>query len=825
MGHNNSKLSSKSRYDQVEKSSLLVKENEAVVKLSRTEINSLKHLYHRLAALSPEDEYIDKKTFLHYFPLEGILAERLFSIFDKDGNNVINYEEFLGGLTLCLAGSIDDKFQLVFDLYNIDDGDGISGDELATVLKSTLLAAKAIVGPSQNNATGIDSHMRSRDIDEHVKNVVRDAFEQCDLSQTGMLSPEEFRNWAERHSYILDIIFGHYSFADKQKLSENITAAAFNAVKINSIKCHSQTWMETNVAENCETDYCCGYSEASFVWSPVFPVTLKKPKARSEHTACVFDGALYVLGGRGSYAAFKDFWKYDLALNHWSECYNKSERFLHIFGHTAVVHLGCMYVYGGEFDTSESFVWKYDFGLDEWFKIAVTPLTENIIPRNRRYHSAVIFRNRMYIFGGLVEIHGSTDEFWSFDLREEKWDLVYKSGIAVPGKRYQHSAVVYNKAMWIAGGLDLFSPRNDTWKWDFEKKIWLKIKCKGGPFPIRGHHAIRCGKSMFVVGGTSNGQYHQNFWKLDFISLTWSSIIGNVHPPARSFAAVVTLSAYSFPLLPVETSTTISCTQKLPTSKILKDSRPHSSPASYPDKEAQLSNERTSSSTNLDFLLEDASLREEIIAIRCTSSAGVCENIGTLTNSCALGDGDLSAEFVEDTYYADERQHIYTDKMNDTAKHTEKRIINTSEPSHNSKLSSAKGLCIFVIGGKNDHNRELTSKGMDIWRCDVNKYGNRPKTTPKFKVTSSKPDITSKRNISVSPLEIRSMNSQEQLRDFVDHMIPIRESSSLANTASSRGGKSFPSNVEKSPKEYSRTHYGDVVVTDLLGINFVEDLN
>lgn len=31
--------------------------------------------------------------------------------------------------------------------------------------------------------SGIDGHMRSRDIDEHVKNVVRDAFEQCDLSQ------------------------------------------------------------------------------------------------------------------------------------------------------------------------------------------------------------------------------------------------------------------------------------------------------------------------------------------------------------------------------------------------------------------------------------------------------------------------------------------------------------------------------------------------------------------------------------------------------------------------------------------------------------------
>lgn len=35
---------------------------------------------------------------------------------------------------------------------------------------------------------------------------------------------------------------------------------------------------------------------------------------------------------------------------------------------------------------------------------------------NRRYHSAVVYRNKMYVFGGLIDIRGSTDEFWSFDL-------------------------------------------------------------------------------------------------------------------------------------------------------------------------------------------------------------------------------------------------------------------------------------------------------------------------------------------------------------------------------------------------------------------------
>ena len=39
---------------------------------------------------------------LNYFPLEGILAERLFSTFDKDKNNVIDYEEFLGKFVITI---------------------------------------------------------------------------------------------------------------------------------------------------------------------------------------------------------------------------------------------------------------------------------------------------------------------------------------------------------------------------------------------------------------------------------------------------------------------------------------------------------------------------------------------------------------------------------------------------------------------------------------------------------------------------------------------------------------------------------------------------
>lgn len=39
-------------------------------------------------------------------------------------------------------------------------------------------------------------------------------------------------------------------------------------------------------------------------------------------------------------------------------------------------------------------------------------------PANRKGHSAVIFGSSMYVYGGYIDIRGSTKEFWKFDFGE-----------------------------------------------------------------------------------------------------------------------------------------------------------------------------------------------------------------------------------------------------------------------------------------------------------------------------------------------------------------------------------------------------------------------
>lgn len=110
-------------------------------RFSEGEIQNMVNVFKKLAVLSPRDKYIDRKTFLHYFPLDGVLADRLFTAFDKDKNGHIDCDEFLGGLALCLRGSTEERGQIIFDMFNLDASEGVSISEIAVMLKSLLSAA------------------------------------------------------------------------------------------------------------------------------------------------------------------------------------------------------------------------------------------------------------------------------------------------------------------------------------------------------------------------------------------------------------------------------------------------------------------------------------------------------------------------------------------------------------------------------------------------------------------------------------------------------------------------------------------------------------
>jgi len=59
---------------------------------------------------------VDKYTFIEYTNLPGVLGERVFSIFDDNGDSVLDAREFVNGLFKIYYSSFESKLRFVFDL-------------------------------------------------------------------------------------------------------------------------------------------------------------------------------------------------------------------------------------------------------------------------------------------------------------------------------------------------------------------------------------------------------------------------------------------------------------------------------------------------------------------------------------------------------------------------------------------------------------------------------------------------------------------------------------------------------------------------------------
>ncbi|CAM9646175.1 unnamed protein product, partial [Sphacelaria rigidula] len=64
------------------------------------------------------------------------ILDRLFSMFDKTGNDQINYKEFVAGLAPLCHGTVEEKLVFSFELCDMDDTGKIRQEEMEQVLTS-----------------------------------------------------------------------------------------------------------------------------------------------------------------------------------------------------------------------------------------------------------------------------------------------------------------------------------------------------------------------------------------------------------------------------------------------------------------------------------------------------------------------------------------------------------------------------------------------------------------------------------------------------------------------------------------------------------------
>ncbi|XP_072253924.1 uncharacterized protein klhdc3l [Leuresthes tenuis] len=262
------------------------------------------------------------------------------------------------------------------------------------------------------------------------------------------------------------------------------------------------------------------------------PQSSRSPCDRYKHACCSFGGNVYVLGGRKN-DSLRDFWKYSVVSDEWTELNCTGEAAPEeLEEHSMVAHEGFLYVFGGMLDSAYTkcryALWVFDIAKQKWVHCqgkTRPPQTQR--PTNRKAHSAVVIGSAMLMYGGLVDIKGSSQDFWSLNFDGTVWSLLSGSqqGSSGPGPRHSHSAMAYQSCMYLFGGLKGLREQRDFWRWNSTNHMWTCLKNKSGPPRLMGHSAVAYKDSMLLFGGgESQNSPTGCLWMYSFTTQTWSQV-------------------------------------------------------------------------------------------------------------------------------------------------------------------------------------------------------------------------------------------------------------------------------------------------------------
>ncbi|CAL1581832.1 unnamed protein product [Knipowitschia caucasica] len=260
------------------------------------------------------------------------------------------------------------------------------------------------------------------------------------------------------------------------------------------------------------------------------PQSSPSPCERSRLACCSHQQYVYVLGGRHS-TCQRDFWAYNVVCNEWRELNCTSEAAPEALEeHSMVAHEGFLWVFGGMLECAYTSLscplWLFDIMTQKWVHWRGKSLQAER-PSNRKSHSAVVIGSAMLLYGGYIDLKGSSADFWSLDLDSKAWSPVSSSPqtSSGPGPRHSHSCVALHGCMYLYGGLRGLREQRDFWKWTPCSSSWIPLRTRSGPSKLVGHSAVAYRDCMLVFGGRDGNDSLQNrLWTYNVTSQSWSQI-------------------------------------------------------------------------------------------------------------------------------------------------------------------------------------------------------------------------------------------------------------------------------------------------------------
>ncbi|XP_060568676.1 leucine-zipper-like transcriptional regulator 1 [Ruditapes philippinarum] len=285
---------------------------------------------------------------------------------------------------------------------------------------------------------------------------------------------------------------------------------------------------------------------------------------RSKHTVVAYKEAVYVFGGDNGKNMLNDLLRFDVKDKSWGRAFTTGLPPAPRYHHSAVVHEGSMFVFGGYTGdihsnsnlTNKNDLYEYKFATGQWVQWKF----EGRRPVARAAHGAAVYNNKLWIFAG-YDGNARLNDMWTIPLtgsaEVRTWEEVDQTG-DIPPTCCNFALAVARDAMFVFSGQSGAKITNNLFQFNFKENLWTRISTehilRGSPPPPEkryGHTMVAFDRHLYVFGGATGQTLPNDLHCFDLDSQTWSIIEPSPEstiPAGRLFhaAAVVTDAMYVF---------------------------------------------------------------------------------------------------------------------------------------------------------------------------------------------------------------------------------------------------------------------------------------
>ncbi|KAI0744793.1 galactose oxidase [Earliella scabrosa] len=256
------------------------------------------------------------------------------------------------------------------------------------------------------------------------------------------------------------------------------------------------------------------------------------------HSVTLIDNIAWMFGGCDERGCWRDVFCFNTETMQWTHPDVNGDIPPPCRAHTATLVDRKIFVFGGgEGPAYYNDVYILDTAMRRWMHPLFPEGT--VLPPPRRAHTSVLYKNKLWIFGGG---NGSTalNDVWTLDVGGSvdrlRWELVETRG-KKPTARGYHTANLIGNVMVVVGGSDGRECFSDIWCLNLDTLLWKLVKL-GESHKRLSHTATQVGSYLFIYGGHDGGSYMSDILLFNLVSLQYEprQVAGRA-PSARGYHA------------------------------------------------------------------------------------------------------------------------------------------------------------------------------------------------------------------------------------------------------------------------------------------------